>query len=114
MRYLNHRETDWERRTIDCDIPFIPPAEREEIDEFLRTLRTEPIPEPSFARIMAKARIRVPRTSSPRVERARLRESVCVCLTLACLTIALLWPCLASSHGFDRRPLSCPGGTFCR
>jgi hypothetical protein len=108
LRWLNR---SGERSAFDFDFPVVPPEEREEIDGWLRALRPDPLPESTYRHILQRAGIAL--TVKP--GRPPLRESLCLCLSAACLAIALLWPCLASvGHDHDRRPLSCPGGTFSR
>jgi hypothetical protein len=100
---------------FDFDFPFVLRAEREEIDELLRSLSPEPILETTLARILGRAGIVLAPAAARRPKRRSFRESVCLCLSAACLAVALLWPCLSSAgHDPDRRPLSCPGGTFSR
>jgi hypothetical protein len=100
-----------ERWAFDFDFPVVPLEEREEIDSWLRALRPDPLPESALRHILHRVGI----SPAPRSGRPALRESLCLCLSAACLAIALLWPCLAVlGHEHDRRPLSCPGGTFSR
>ena len=111
MNRLRWQEPNGDGPAFDFDFPLVPQEEREEIDEWLRVLRPESIPDMTFRRILGRAGIALP--SKP--GRRAVRESLCLCLSAACLVVALLWPCVsAAGHDHDRRPLSCPGGTFSR
>jgi hypothetical protein len=111
MNRLRWHEPDGENPAFDFDLPLVPREEREEIDELLRALRPEPVADGTFRRILGRAGI----TTAPRPGRTAFRESVCLCLSAACLAVALLWPCFSSAAlDHDHRPLSCPGGTFSR
>jgi hypothetical protein len=111
MNRLRRHKRNGDGPTFDFDVPLVPREEREEIDEFLRALRPEPLADATFRRLLGQAGIGLP----VKPGRPAVRESLCLCLSAACLVIALLWPCVAfSAHDQDRRPLSCPGGTFSR
>jgi hypothetical protein len=111
MNRLRWHEPNGDCPAFDFDFPLVPREEREEIDEWLRVLRPEPIPDGTIRRILVRAGIPAP----SRHGRRAVRESLCLCISAACLVVALLWPCLSfSTHDHDRRPLSCPGGTFSR
>jgi hypothetical protein len=111
MNRLRWLEPSGDGPTFDFDFPIVLRDEREEIDEWLRALRPEPIPDATLRRLLGRAGIAVPAKGG----RPAFRESICLCLSAACLAVALLWPCVSvSAHDPDRRPLSCPGGTFSR
>ena len=102
-----------ESPAFDFDFPLTPRDEREEIDEFLRVLRPEPISDATLRRLLGRAGIAL--APQRRAGRSTVREAICLGLSSACLAIALLWPCMSpAGHNADHRPLTCPGGTFSR
>ena len=102
-----------ESPAFDFDFPPTPREEREEIDEFLRALRPEPVSDATLRRLLGRAGIALVPERRPR--RSPFRDALCLGLSAACLAVALLWPCLTpAGHTSDHRPLSCPGGTFSR
>ncbi len=111
MNRLRWLDPSGDGPAFDFDCPIVPREEREEIDEWLRALRPDPVTDATLRRLLGRAGVALPAKTG----RTAFRESVCLCLSAACLAVALLWPCVSfAAHEHDRRPLSCPGGTFSR